>query len=769
MAAVPDGAGGVIVLWVEEAAVDPVYRAQRVDATGQLLWDPDGMIALANLPGGLTYEIAMVADGDGGCVDGGGHPGSGQITGKILLQWLDTSGTPYMPQSGLEVAPGSQFYIDSTDAFDLLVVGSDHVAIAWGDLRNLAVTDVDVYLQSVSRDGTLEHGPEGIPVCQATGSQTEMVLTDLGSGDVLVHWNDTRDFASRRFDIYAQRFDPSGSPRWTSDGVPVATTPLDDVLALAVAGPGDTVLLAFQSEVASGNRDVVVQCLANDGSRLWTTTGISVCNAVDNQRVSSLVADGFGGMIIAWQDNRPDATSGGDIYLQRVDSGGGSLWGANGIPAAPRDGHQGGRVVQLAADGTGGAWVLTDILTSPITAELLVAAVDASGTRRWNAPCRATLGAGDIVEAGLALAPDGGAVLGLGLHQGTQLSAAAARVDASGYVGEPEPAIFGVRDFPQDQGGVVLVDWLASHLDTPIHGHQVDQYSLWRRLPGEGARADSRQDLDAAVVAGVSRRVIETQRSSGWEFVGVTPARALIAYSEPAPTFADSTEQGVVLTEFMVLAEAVNGSVIPSPVAAGYSVDNLPPGVPLNLVGVPVDAAASLQWSPAAEPAPDLAGYRVYRGEQPGFPLDPSAVVGTAVDTLFTDPAPGSGTWYYRVAAVDHHGNQGPASNEAAVAFVSADAPLPGAVVWRGAAPNPFNPRTTLSFDLPHAMAVSLVLHDQRGRRVRTLADGTLSAGRHQLAWDGRDDTGRSLAAGVYLAVLRTERGEQRGKLTLVR
>ncbi len=69
--------------------------------------------------------------------------------------------------------------------------------------------------------------------------------------------------------------------------------------------------------------------------------------------------------------------------------------------------------------------------------------------------------------------------------------------------------------------------------------------------------------------------------------------------------------------------------------------------------------------------------------------------------------------------------------------------------------PNPCNPLANLAFDLPRAATVSLRLYDLAGRRVRTLlATQSLAAGRHTLTWDGRDDAGRTVAAGVYQACL---------------
>lgn len=72
-------------------------------------------------------------------------------------------------------------------------------------------------------------------------------------------------------------------------------------------------------------------------------------------------------------------------------------------------------------------------------------------------------------------------------------------------------------------------------------------------------------------------------------------------------------------------------------------------------------------------------------------------------------------------------------------------------------APNPFNPHTTIHFELLAGALVSLVVFDISGRVVHTLISGDYhSAGAHQVAWDGRDDSGRSVSTGVYLHKLQT-------------
>ena len=82
--------------------------------------------------------------------------------------------------------------------------------------------------------------------------------------------------------------------------------------------------------------------------------------------------------------------------------------------------------------------------------------------------------------------------------------------------------------------------------------------------------------------------------------------------------------------------------------------------------------------------------------------------------------------------------------------------------------PNPFNPQTRIRFEMPRAGHARLEILDVAGRRLATLLDGPVPAGTVETAWDGRDATGRALASGVYLAHVRTDRGRQVQKLTLV-
>jgi subtilisin family serine protease len=69
--------------------------------------------------------------------------------------------------------------------------------------------------------------------------------------------------------------------------------------------------------------------------------------------------------------------------------------------------------------------------------------------------------------------------------------------------------------------------------------------------------------------------------------------------------------------------------------------------------------------------------------------------------------------------------------------------------------PNPFNPTTWIKFELPSASRAQLEVFSVDGRRVRTLLDQPLPAGRYRLVWDGRNDQSRPVASGVYLYRIR--------------
>ncbi|HXV12710.1 MAG TPA: choice-of-anchor D domain-containing protein [Candidatus Krumholzibacteria bacterium] len=83
--------------------------------------------------------------------------------------------------------------------------------------------------------------------------------------------------------------------------------------------------------------------------------------------------------------------------------------------------------------------------------------------------------------------------------------------------------------------------------------------------------------------------------------------------------------------------------------------------------------------------------------------------------------------------------------------------------------PNPFNPVTTIAYDLPRASRVRLAIYDVRGREVRALIDANQPSGSHEVRWDGRDARGVPAASGVYFYRLSAGDFVQTKKMVLLK
>jgi len=95
--------------------------------------------------------------------------------------------------------------------------------------------------------------------------------------------------------------------------------------------------------------------------------------------------------------------------------------------------------------------------------------------------------------------------------------------------------------------------------------------------------------------------------------------------------------------------------------------------------------------------------------------------------------------------------------------------PIPSVTALRESHPNPFNPTTTVAYDLHQPGDVSLVVYDVRGARVRTLVSRRQDAGSHTATWDGADEHGRRVASGVYFCRFTAGTVSQTRKLVLVK
>ncbi|MFT7699501.1 MAG: hypothetical protein ACI8S7_001329, partial [Candidatus Krumholzibacteriia bacterium] len=311
----------------------------------------------------------------------------------------------------------------------------------------------------------------------------------------------------------------------------------------------------------------------------------------------------------------------------------------------------------------------------------------------------------------------------------------------------PDPfAITSIVDFPNDQGRQVRLTWPNNSNDAPGSPTPVTGYAIFRRIDSN----------------------LKAYPPGDWDYLTTVPAFQEASYGTILPTAADSTiVNGMYWTTFFVRAmTASTGTFFDSAPDSGYSLDNLTPAAPSGfLVNYDSVAGNDLSWNES--PNSDFAYFKIYRGNTPGFVIDAQMPHETTTAAAWVDMN-GDFNSFYRVSAVDFSGNESEAGAPDIVSGApSSDLPLRTSLV--GAAPNPFNPATKLSFELAAAGTAILKVYDTSGRLVTTLMNERREAGVHEVVWQGRDAAGRTAASGVYLYRLQVGGFTETKRMTLVK
>ena len=96
-------------------------------------------------------------------------------------------------------------------------------------------------------------------------------------------------------------------------------------------------------------------------------------------------------------------------------------------------------------------------------------------------------------------------------------------------------------------------------------------------------------------------------------------------------------------------------------------------------------------------------------------------------------------------------------------------AALPTDYAVSDAAPNPFNPETSINFSLPWDAPIRVEIFNAQGQKVRTLLDDRMNAGEFRISWDGRDDSGMQVGSGMYIYRIQAPNLNVTRKVTLLK
>lgn len=235
--------------------------------------------------------------------------------------------------------------------------GQGGAYVVWLDTR---AGNSDLYVQHVTAAGAIAAGwaDDGLAVCNDASVPNSPRIAADGQGNAYVTWTDAR---AGNPDVYVQKLASGGiAAGWTANGVLVcgaAAAQANPVLIASAAGA----LIAW-SDLRGANENVYVHHVlpvgAVDGA--WPVNGALLSGALQQQAFPTIVTDGVGGAIVAWEDGRNGGalTAQLDIYAGHMRSTGAadSTWGADGTLLCLSPGFAQSRPL-AESDGSGGAIV----------------------------------------------------------------------------------------------------------------------------------------------------------------------------------------------------------------------------------------------------------------------------------------------------------------------------------------------------------------------------------------------------------------------------
>jgi len=196
------------------------------------------------------------------------------------------------------------------------------------------------------------------------------------------------------------------------------------------------------------------------------------------------------------------------------------------------------------------------------------------------------------------------------------------------------------------------------------------------------------------------------------------------------------------------------------------------PGINVPVEGVVFavlseSGAPLIRWT--MDSSGDVCGMNVYRAANEDGPFVlvnesplPAESPGSFEDTTAWPQT----TFWYEVRALSPDGEEDVLAGSPA--WVTTEGTL--ALTLNPLRPNPTSGPTSISFDIPdHAGLVHLIIYNVRGQVVRTVVQGPLVRGRHERSWNGRDDSGRRVASGIYFARLAVDGRSSDQKVMVLR
>jgi len=313
--------------------------------------------------------------------------------------------------------------------------------------------------------------PDGATLLNIVGDQDHVVVIADGAGGAIVAWQDTRSSISA--DIYAQRIDAFGVPQWTTNGVAICTATNDQVSPAIVADGAGGAIVAWDDRRTPPLTGLYAQRINSAGVVQWAANGVALTIAAVAS-VPTIVSDGAGGANVAWEDFRAAGVR--DIYARRVDAAGTPQGTANGVAVCTATNQQ--FAPQIVSDNAGGAIVVWEDLRTGGIRDIYAHRFVPGGSTNWalngEPICTAT---GQQNNPTLVSNGNGGAILTWSdARNASDINIYAQHIDSAGDVGwiidgVALCAAIGTQTFPaivSDGGTGAIVAWQDNRSGTSI-------------------------------------------------------------------------------------------------------------------------------------------------------------------------------------------------------------------------------------------------------------------------------------------------------------
>lgn len=302
---ISDGAGGAIIVWGDKRnGLSDIY-AQRISASGTVLWSPDGVRVCGDPANQFNARVS--SDGSGGAVVTWMDSREGYA--HVYVQRIDPFGACLWGENGKRITTAPGVMRQPIVSY----VGSGCVIVSWIE-TNGAVKEI--YALKLDATGNVLWPDSRFTGMSFPSFSMCLLMPDQAGGVVytaLVPAGSPRS-------VLMQRLDGDGAPLWAASGLTVVPPGLHIEAYPVADGSGGAYCSWIDDPQESSDNTIFVQWIRRTGEIMWEPAGRPICVASGGRWAVRGVGDGAGGAIFHWTDARyaPPGFNRNDIFALRV-------------------------------------------------------------------------------------------------------------------------------------------------------------------------------------------------------------------------------------------------------------------------------------------------------------------------------------------------------------------------------------------------------------------------------------------------------------------